>query len=220
MKYTILIVVVIMILISLLMLHNWKNMCKNESFQIESENDSLPTQNISFINQVMDNTVNKPSKIKLRAKAINNIVSLYWLPPNSDLSNLKYYTIHMIKDEEDPKLIFVKDVSCTYCKYTFDNLEYDSTYKFNIFAVNKSGVSEISNTITVIPTSPLKKVEKRTPKKVIKNINCLEDGTYTLDQECIKQQIVKSNIDDDSHSELMNLLVKKTKNLNFDIKIF
>lgn len=212
MSYAILII--ILILIVLLLSVNWINKCNYDKFQ-----DNIPEEEVDSLDIPTPN-LEKPDAIKLRAKLENNIATLYWLPPTIGVKSLKYYVICLMKEGNPPKFIFPKESSCVYCKYVFDNLEYDIQYKFSIFAVNMEGVGKMSNIITLKPVNPYKKPEKPKPKKVIKNINCHPDGTYSLDDYCYKEPFQKSNLDDSTHKMLMNLLVKKTKNLNFDIKIF
>ena len=136
--------------------------------------------------------VDLPSAIVLNGKLHNNILKLFWLPPSQGIKTFKYYVIVIIKEDKssqdtettwkDPKFIFPENNDCKLCEYEFNNLEYNTKYKYLILAVNSDGVGETSNIIKIEPNNPIESSE--VPKEIpphIKNINCKADGTYSLD---------------------------------------
>ena len=191
-----------LVLIVILLLYRWNGINVVDSFSDELDAEVIP------------------DKIILNATVDNNIIKLYWLPPNIGMETFKFYTIIMIKGDDNPQFIFPKNSNCTNCSHIFSNLEYNVKYKFIVLANNKYGVGEFSNIIEITPLDS-KKPPKPINDKIIKNINCNPDGTYTLDKFCKNSQPdVTNNYDNFSHGLLMDMLSKKYKELNFDIKFF
>ena len=174
--------------------------------------------------------VDLPSAIVLNGKLHNNILKLFWLPPSQGIKTFKYYVIVIIKEDKssqdtettwkDPKFIFPENNDCKLCEYEFNNLEYNTEYKYLILAVNSKGVGETSNIIKIKPNNPVDSTEvTEVIPPHIKNINCKADGTYSLDKACHNNISVESNYDNLSHDLLIKNLSRNIKNMDFDFKV-
>jgi len=212
----------LLILIFILLIINYYILYKNkniEKFSSEEENIFNTDVNSLIDSETnMETNLHKPSPLKLTGKLNRNSLLLYWLPPEIGLDTIKYYIIVMMKESEGPKILFPPDKNCRLCQYEINSLEYGKKYKFGVLATNENGTSDMSNIISIIPSVP-ENLNYKIPKKKIFNVTCMDDQTYITDKFCHKNFNIEPIKDETDYNKIMDLLKKKQKELNFNIKI-
>ena len=213
----------LLILIFILLIINYYIIYKNKKIENFNEESAFEKnlENIFLSESEIPQEINlpKPSPVKLTGKLNKNSLELYWLPPEKGLETLKYYIVVMIKESEGPKILFPPDINCKLCQYTINSLEYGKKYKFGVLVTNENGTSDMSNMISIEPSVPKNYLKPKIPKKKFFNVTCMDDLTYTTDKFCHKNFNVEPLESTDDYNKIMDLLKKKQKELNFNIKI-
>ena len=104
--------------------------------------------------------------------ATHNTVSLVWSSvPLTEASTVMYIVEYQKRDSNEQWVVAVDSLKAN--KYTVRHLEPDTSYVFNVKAVDQNGI---------ILTQSLQKVVKKTPKKTVVIIGEL-GLTFTFDAE-------------------------------------
>ena len=97
---------------------------------------------------------NTPGRPILDAIAGDKEIILYWERPSDGNSPITKYVILVYESDDTSKGInieFASDPKCTSCSHIVKNLENNKFYSFGVTAVNKIGMSKLSNVVKKMP---------------------------------------------------------------------
>jgi hypothetical protein len=97
----------------------------------------------------------KPPKSNIRAFAGNNMIKITWLKPSSLNEITNYYIIVSEKKGGDIQIHSIINANTELMEYIIHNLKNEIVYDVNLISKNKYGISDISNTESVIPNKDI-----------------------------------------------------------------
>jgi hypothetical protein len=93
----------------------------------------------------------KPSAINIKGFSGDKQIKLTWIKPLSSYPIISYYIILENIQRDKQFDMYVYDGKEDMIEFIISNLQNTIPYKFYVFSKNSSGVSDVSNSVTIIP---------------------------------------------------------------------
>lgn len=197
------------------------NECKNLCNNCNSEECKWNLVDIEKMNKF------KPSICKIKGFAGDRQIKLTWIKPLSSYPIEKYYIILENIQSEQRFDMYVYDGEEQLIEYVISNLQNNTPYKFYVFSKNSSGISDVSNSVTIIPQKnkimEVKSENVNSFSDSLQNYNRIynsrgyDDENFKIDNRVIALQNLQEL------NELQNVLIEKitennnSNNLNINI---
>lgn len=200
-----------------------KENCKNDGCQSETTCGEI-CGNCSSIScrwtlPDFNGTSEKPTAPNIIATPGNNSATIIWNRSDDRGSRIERYIVtayETTNPENGVRIELSTNPSCTNCIHRMESLKNNVSYTIGVSAVNNGGVSRMSNTVVVIPstTSVDMNFVQSIQKDAVANIYEDKDMLKGLIDKVVLQ---RGNVDDQTLSDLLSYRNKPEQNTLKDL---
>ena len=164
-------------------------------------------------------TSEKPTSPNIIATPGNNSATIIWNRSDDRGSRIERYIVtayETTNPENGVRIELATNPSCTNCIHRIEKLKNNVSYTLGVSAVNNGGVSRMSNTVVVIPTTTSIDMSfvQSIQKDAIANVNKDKDMLKNLIDKIV---LGRGNVDDQTLSDLLTYRNKPEQNTLKDL---